>query len=172
MTATQGHIGQLIRQRRLSEGMSQEALAAAAGISRTTLIQIEKGKDAQLSSVELAGRVLGLEIGLLAEAPEIARKRQARADNQAKLTASREKHLKIAVQLALGGAPAQQLKADALHIVQLWKEKELCSPVYIRRWQKILDAAPRQIAHNLLEMMGNEWGPALRQNTPFAVVAL
>ena len=156
-----------LRDLRIAKGLTQQALADAAGISRTTLVQIEKGKDAQLSSIVLAGQVLGVTLGVLQESPEIAKRRQARADNQVKLAASREKHLKIAVQFALGGAEAAALKKDALRIVKLWQDRQLCSPVYIERWLNILNAKPVQIAQSLA-MMDDEWGPAMRQNTPFA----
>lgn len=164
-------MGKTLRSLRIAKGMTQETVAAAAGISRTTLLQIEKGHDAQVSSFEVAGHVLGVTFGILSESPEITRRRQARADNQTKLAASREKHLKLAVKFALGGVEAMSLKASALQMVNLWQEKDLCSPVYIERWLKILDAEPKQVAQNLLNMDDN-WGPALRQNTPFARVAL
>ncbi len=168
MNGSLENIGKTLRSLRLSKGMSQQALAAAAGISRTTLIQMEKGKDAQVSSFELAGQVLGVEFGLLSERPDISKRRQARADHQFKLAASREKHLKLAVKFALGGAEAIALKEDALRMVQLWKDKDLCSPVYIERWLEILSTEPKQVAKKLLTM-DDEWGPALRQNTPFAL---
>ena len=155
-----------LRDLRIAKGLTQQALADAAGISRTTLVQIEKGKDAQLSSIVLAGQVLGVTLGVLQESPEIAKRRQARADNQVKLAASREKHLKIAVQFALGGAEAAALKKDALRIVKLWRDKQLCSPVYSKSWLMILNAEPHQIAKNLLSME-DDWGDAMRQNTPF-----
>ena len=170
MNSSLPEISRALRASRLVKGLSQQALAAAAGISRTTLVQIEKGKDAQVSSIEAVGQVLGVAFGILAEAPDLARRRQARLENQAKLAASREKHLKIAAQLALGGDTADALKQNALHMVQLWREKKLCSPVYIDRWHAILDTEPRCIAQNLLAM-DDEWGPALRQNTPFAIPA-
>lgn len=168
MSSSLEYLGKSLRALRLSKAMSQEALALAAGISRTTLIQIEKGKDAQFSSIEQTAHVLGAQIGLVAESAEMGRRRQARLDQQAKLAASREKHLKIAVQFAMGGPEANALKADALRMVALWQEKQLCSPVYIERWQEILEAEPRQVAQNILAM-DDEWGPALRQNTPFAM---
>lgn len=167
MSSSLQQLGAALRSLRLAKAMSQQALAAAAGISRTTLIQIEKGKDAQVSSVELAAQVLGAEFGILSESPAMARRRQARADHQAKLAASREKHLKIAVKLALGGVEAVSLKEHALRMVDLWREKALCSPVYIERWRHILNAEPPQVAQSILAM-DEEWGPALRQNTPFA----
>jgi transcriptional regulator with XRE-family HTH domain len=179
MSTALQNIGSALRALRMGQSMSQEALATAAGISRTTLIQIEKGKDAQASSIQGAAQVLGAEFGILSEPPHMALRRQARADLQAKQAASREKHLKIAVKLALGGDEAEALKADALRMVQLWKDRQLCSPVYIARWQLILDAAPSAIAHSMLHMddargeaVDNDWGPAMRQNTPFAVTAV
>lgn len=163
------NIAKDLRALRIAKGMTQQALADAAGISRTTLIQIEKGKDAQVSSIAMAGQVLGVTFGVLQESPEIARRRQARAENQAKLAASREKHLKVAVRFALGGAEALALKKDALRMVKLWEDRQLCSPVYIERWQKILNARPLQIAQNLAAMDADEWGEAMRQNTPFTM---
>ena len=142
-------IAKELRALRMAKGLTQQALADIAGISRTTLVQIEKGKDAQLSSIAMAGQVLGVTIGVLQESPDIARRRQARVDNDTKLAASREKHLKIAVKFAMGGAEAIALKKDALRIVKLWQDKQLCSPAYIERWLKILNARPMQIAKNL-----------------------
>ena len=158
-----------LRALRIAKGMTQQALADAAGISRTTLVQIEKGKDAQLSSIAMTGQVLGVTVGVLQDSPDIARRRQARADNETRLAASREKHLKIAVKFATGGAEAVALKKDALRIVKLWQDKQLCSPVYIERWLKILNARPTQIAKSL-STMDDAWGPAMRQNTPFAAL--
>jgi DNA-binding XRE family transcriptional regulator len=160
-------IGQSLRGLRIAKSMTQEALAVAAGISRTTLVQIEKGKDAQFSKVEAIAHVMGAQIGVLVEPAQMVLRRQARADLQAKQAASREKHLKIALIFALGSAEAEVLKERALRMVALWKERELCSPVYIDRWQGILSGSLQDVAQGILRMDG-EWGPALRQNTPFA----
>lgn len=164
-------LGKTLKSLRLSRRLSQEELASAAGISRTTVVQIEKGKDAQASSIEAMAQLLGAQLGIVTESQEMRERRQARAENQTKLMASREKHLRIAVQLALGGPTAQTLLAGALRMVQQWHEQQLCSPVYIERWRSILEAPPAQVASNLLAM-DDEWGPALRQNTPFAVPGL
>lgn len=169
MSSPRQSIGEALRSARISKTLSQQALAAAVGISRTTLVQIEKGNDAQMSNVEKTAQALGVEFGILAESAAMARRRIARSEQQAKLAASREKHLKIAVKFALGGPEAATLKTGALKMVKLWREKQLCSPVYIDRWQQILDAKPQQVAQSLLTMDDDEWGPALRQNTPFAV---
>lgn len=169
MSTLRQSIGAALRAARISKPMSQQELAAAVGISRTTLVQIEKGNDAQMSNVEKTAQALGVEFGILEESPAMARRRTARSELQAKLAASREKHLKIAVKFALGGPEAAALKTGALNMVKLWRDKQLCSPVYIDRWQQILEANPQQVAQSLLAMDDDEWGPALRQNTPFAV---
>lgn len=169
MSTLRQSMGEALRAARISKPMSQQELAAVVGISRTTLVQIEKGNDAQISNVEKTAQALGVEFGILAESAAMARRRTARSELQAKLAVSREKHLKIAVKFALGGPDATALKSGALKMVKLWREKQLCSPVYIDRWQQILEAKPRQVAQSLLAMDDDEWGPALRQNTPFAV---
>lgn len=161
-------IGAQLRALRAAQGRSQQALAKAAGVSRSTLVQMEKGADAQLSNYQGVARELGTALTLGGESPALAQRRLARLENQAKLGASREKHLRIAATLALGGAPAKALQSEALRMVALWKEKDLCSPVYIERWTQMLDTSPQAAARNLLSM-DEEWGPALRQNTPFAV---
>lgn len=161
-------IGSRLRALRIAQGKSQSALASAVGLSRTTLVQIEKGVGGQISSYQAVARALGTSLGLGEESPELAQRRKARQDNQAKLAASREKHLKIAALMALDSVRAQELKSQALQMVALWKAKDLCSPVYIERWTNILDAAPKEIAQSMLSM-DEEWGPALRQNTPFAL---
>ena len=48
--------GSRVRELRREREISQETLAAAAGISRFYLIQIEKGRATQVS-VEVAGRI-------------------------------------------------------------------------------------------------------------------
>ena len=71
---------------------------------------------------------------------------------------------------AVSPEEAARLKSEAQRMVRLWEEKQLCSPIYIERWQTILDAKPAAIAQSMLAMDDDPWGPALRQNTPFAVV--
>jgi DNA-binding XRE family transcriptional regulator len=168
MMANTNPIGNQLRALRVAQGISQMDLAKAAGISRTTLVQIEKGLDAQMSSYQAVARELGTALGLGGESPALAERRKARQENQAKLAASREKHLKIAALMALDDAPARTMRSQALQMVGLWKERDLCSPVYIERWTQILQSEPKEVARNILSM-DEEWGPALRQNTPFAV---
>ncbi len=168
MTAPPNSLGTQLRTLRVAQEKSQIQVAQAAGMSRTTLVQIEKGLDAQLSSYQAVARQLGIALGLGGDSQELAERRKARQENQAKLAASREKHLRIAALMALGGELAHGMQSAALQMVALWKEKDLCSPVYIELWTQILDVPVQQVAHNLLNM-DEEWGPALRQNTPFAL---
>lgn len=50
-------LGAIVRRRRRQHGLTQAALAATAGIARSTLIDIESGKDT--TELALALRVLG-----------------------------------------------------------------------------------------------------------------
>lgn len=102
------------------------------------------------------------------EPPELLLRRQARAQAQTLQAASYEKHLKIAQQMALGGEKAEILKNSAMNMLKIWKERNLCSPVYIEHWYSILNANPHQIAENIINM-DYQWALALRQNTPFAI---
>ncbi|TAL65826.1 MAG: helix-turn-helix domain-containing protein [Burkholderiaceae bacterium] len=164
-------IGNSVRSLRKAKSLSQGQLASDANVSRTTLVQIEQGKSAQLSSLGSVLRVVGGHLNISNDSPEVSKRRQARAANELKLAASREKHLKIALKFALGDADSVALKEDALRLVDMWQQQELCSLVYIEKWRQILNAEPSQIARNLASSMDDEWGPALRQNTPFAMSA-
>ena len=57
-------IGTQLRALRVAQGKSQLALAGAIGISRTTLVQIEKGLGGQMSSYQAVARALGTFLGL------------------------------------------------------------------------------------------------------------
>lgn len=66
--------GQKVRQRRLEEGMSQEKLAQALGISRNYLSQIERGRAINLSwqLMERLTSILGLKVEQAKTLGEIA----------------------------------------------------------------------------------------------------
>jgi transcriptional regulator with XRE-family HTH domain len=72
---SQNDLGQKVRERRRSEGLSQEELAKAVGISRNYLSQIERGQATNLSwqVMERLTSVLGLQgeqSGILASGTE------------------------------------------------------------------------------------------------------
>ena len=81
MTSFRQNMGEALRSARLAQPPSQHALAAAVAISRTTLIQIEKGEDAQMPNVELTAKALGVAFGILSELAEMARRRTAHRTN-------------------------------------------------------------------------------------------
>lgn len=60
-------IAEKVRDRRRELGMSQDGLAAAAGISRPTVARIEAGQDANLASITSVFDVLGLRLEVVAE---------------------------------------------------------------------------------------------------------
>ena len=70
--ATAADLGQLVKAARIRRGMSQADLAAAAGVSRRWMVDLEAGKPR--AELDLALRVLAaLGVVLRADAPESAR---------------------------------------------------------------------------------------------------
>ncbi len=70
--ATAADVGRIIRAARTRRAMSQADLAAAAGVSRRWLVDLEAGKPR--AELELALRVLAvLGVGLHTDAPETPR---------------------------------------------------------------------------------------------------
>ena len=71
----QGRLGEAIKRRRLKDGLSQEALAAKAGLHTTFLSELENGhKDLRLSTLCKVANGLGvsvLELIGLAERTEL-----------------------------------------------------------------------------------------------------
>jgi transcriptional regulator with XRE-family HTH domain len=60
--------GQRLRERRLALGLSQEAFAQAAGLDRTYISGIERGKrNVSLRNIEILAQTLGTSISELTE---------------------------------------------------------------------------------------------------------
>jgi transcriptional regulator with XRE-family HTH domain len=58
--------GLRVRERRLAKGLSQEAFAAAAGLDRTYISGIERGKrNVSLRNIEILAKALGASISEL-----------------------------------------------------------------------------------------------------------
>ena len=58
--------GKRVRERRLAKGLSQEAFAVAAGLDRTYISGIERGKrNVSLRNIEIIARALGASISEL-----------------------------------------------------------------------------------------------------------
>lgn len=161
-------LSSLIGRRRRELGLSQQRLASAAAVSRTTLSHIERGKapHAQMDVIERILGALGLSPQLKAgTAPDPARL-AARAAHQARLHAQRERHLRLAVELAADPRAARGRIARARETVELWRRKRSCSPRYIRRWAELLSLPPAQLAQHMANL--GEWEDALFQNTPWS----
>jgi transcriptional regulator with XRE-family HTH domain len=159
---------QLVRDRRRELGLSQQRLAEAAAVSRTTLSHVERGKaphvqtdvlDRILSALDLSPR---LSAGATPDPARLA----ARAAHQARLHAQRERHLRLAVELAADPRAARGRIARAREVVELWRRKRSCSPHYIRRWTELLALPPAQLARRMADL--GEWEDAMFQNTPWS----
>ena len=136
-------------------------------MGRSTLIHLEHGeKDVRLSSALAIAQALGASIAIDSEPAEISGRRQARAEEALRLAARRERHLRLAVALALGRPEALRALEEARAMVRLWKTGGTCSPFYIERWSSVLRGDPAQVARRI-ERIDSEWLDAMLQNTPF-----
>ena len=64
-------LGQRVRRLRNSAGLSQDALAGAAGIGRVILVRLEKGEQApRFKTLEAIARALGVGVSDLLVEPE------------------------------------------------------------------------------------------------------
>ena len=67
-------LGQRVRRLRNSAGLSQDALAGAAGIGRVTLVRLEKGEQTpRYKTLSTVARVLGVDVSELLVALEVLR---------------------------------------------------------------------------------------------------
>ena len=160
-------LGQNLRAARESGKRSQEDVASAAKIGRSTLLHVESGKGASLSKIMAIAHVLGADI-VLAH-PESAQtvRRLARLEQGAKVQSAREAHLRLAV-LMLGDAVAgKPLIDDARKTVSVWRANKSCSPFYIESWEALLKGSVKEVGKSL-GAMDERWSNALLQNTPFS----
>jgi transcriptional regulator with XRE-family HTH domain len=58
-------IGEMVKESRRAQAMSQEQLAAKAGISRTGLSNLETGKNLGIQAIAAVARALGLDFVLI-----------------------------------------------------------------------------------------------------------
>lgn len=162
-------LGSRVRERRLAAGISQAGAARAAGVGRSTLIHFEQGrKDIRLSNALAIADAVGTSLGIeSANSPQVDRFR-ARAEHQAKLGRRRERHLALAVDLAMGRSAALKALRDARSMVKLWQRDHTCSEYYIREWSRILSGSPSRVAGRMREIPEG-WRDAMFQNTPFSM---
>jgi DNA-binding XRE family transcriptional regulator len=60
--AERNHLVVAIHAERLRQGLTQEDLAQAAGLSRRAVVQLEKGQECKLSTIDRLCRALALEV--------------------------------------------------------------------------------------------------------------
>jgi len=104
-------LGQNLRVAREASHRSQEEVASAAKIGRSTLVHIESGKGASLSKIMAIANVLTAEVGLSNGEASLTARRLARLEQGAKVQSIREAHLRLAVRM-LGDAAAGKLLVE------------------------------------------------------------
>ena len=77
------------------------------------------------------------------------------------------RHQRIALDLVTA-TPKERaaMIAQALKVVERWRQERLCSDDYIDRWSAILRQPVRQMALTMISD-AEGWGTALRQNSPW-----
>lgn len=77
------------------------------------------------------------------------------------------RHQRIALDLVTA-TPKERaaMIAQALKVVERWRQERLCSEDYIDRWSAILHQPVRQMALTMISD-AEGWGTALRQNSPW-----
>ena len=160
--------GSLVKARRARKGLTQAELARVARVSRTVLSRLECG-NANAVQTDVLDRLLkALDFDpRIVDGPDPGEARkQARRDQQARLELQRDRHLRLAIHLAAGGKAARPMIERALARVELWRRKRTCSPLYIKRWSKILALPPGKMASAMASL--GEWEDALFQNSPWS----
>jgi transcriptional regulator with XRE-family HTH domain len=158
----------LIRARRAEKGVSQTELAEAACVSRTTLSHVEQGKAPHVQMDVLARimRALDMAPRLTAGGSPDPGRLAVRMEHEARLHAARERHLRLAVELAAEPRAARGKIARARSVVDLWRSNRTCSQYYIKRWTELLALPPAQLARRMASLA--EWEDAMFQNTPWS----
>ena len=159
--------GGLIKKERLAKGLTQAELASAARVSRTILSRLEQGKPRPVQTDVLDRILQALDVK-----PQLAGdlimedRRRARLEQRAALERRRNRHLRLAVELASNRKSARNLIAQARSVVELWRRNKTCSPFYVKRWSSLLALSPGELARRMASL--GEWEDALFQNTPWS----
>ena len=159
-------LGGSFRSLREKKGLSQETVAKAAGIGRSTLVHLENGADVRLSKIAAVANALGTRVEAVAEPKELTERRQARLHQTVRVQSLQNSHLRIALSLLLDEPSAVQALEDARKMVDLWEREQVCSPFYIDTWKRLLNGSPREVGTALSRIDG-KWEAALLQNSPF-----
>ncbi len=160
--------GKLIKDQRARKGLKQEALAEAARVSRAVVSRLEQGKPqpVQTDTIERLLKALGVESQVIEHPARDDARKLGRLEQQNRLMQQRNRHLRLAIELASDERAASAKMARARERVALWRSKRSCSPFYIERWSKLLALPPRKLAKAMASL--GEWEDALFQNSPWS----
>lgn len=160
--------GTLIRDLRARSSLTQEGLARAAKVSRTVLSRLEQG-----TAIAVQTDVLDRVLAALGASPRVVdasarddARRLARLEHGQALERRRNRHYRLAVDLAADEKAARAMIARARERVDLWRDKGTCSPYYVDRWSHLLDLPPRALAKAMTSL--GDWEDAMFQNSPWS----
>lgn len=161
--------GKVIKEHRQRKGVNQQELASKARVSRAVLSRLEQGKPGAVQSDTIDRIFDALEVKpqVLGQAAYNDVRKMARMEHEKKLAQQRERHLRLALDLAADddGLAAQKVE-KARERVELWRRNKSCSPFYIERWSQLLALPPRKIAREMSSF--GEWEDAFFQNSPWS----
>ena len=163
------HVGSALRAFREAKRLSQDTVAKAAGIGRSTLVHLENGADVRLAKIAAVASTLGVSLRATAEPAALVERQLARAQMNERNLKLKNAHLRLALDLILEKPAACAALADARGMVELWSRARTCSPFYIDAWRKILQGAAIDVGKALAQM-DSQWASALMQNSPFGAV--
>jgi len=160
--------GKLIKDQRVRKGLKQEELAKAARVSRAILSRLERGKPhpVQTDTIERLLNALGVDPPVIDRPIRDHARKLARLEQQHRLVEQRNRHLRLAIELADDERAAAAKIARARERVALWRSKRTCSPFYIARWSRLLALPPRKLAKAMASL--GDWEDALFQNSPWS----
>ena len=159
--------GKLIKARRIQKGLKQEDLARKANVSRAILSALECGKPKPVQSDALDRLLCALDLQpRLDVSSRDAARRMARLQQEVRRHEQKERHLRLAVELASDEKSAPNKIARARARVEPWRSKKSCSPFYIERWSRLLSKPARSIAKEMCSL--GEWENALFHNSPWS----
>ena len=160
-------LGKLIKDARLQKALRQDDLATRAQVSRAVLSRLEQGRPMAVQSDTLDRLFAALDI-----APEVGqsgtdvRRRIARLEQDQSRRERRERHLRLALDIAHNASTARAKVAKARKRVDLWRRNRTCSPFYIDRWSKLLALPPKKLSREMAAL--GEWEDAMFQNSPWS----
>ncbi len=162
-------MGATLRMLRESKHLSQDAVAKAAGIGRSTLVHLENGADVRLAKAAAVAKTLGASLCAITQPTAQHERLIARAHMNERNLKLHNAHLRLALDLILEKPAALAALADARNMVALWARERTCSAFYIDTWRTLLEGAPGDAARALAQM-DQQWESALMQHSPFGAI--